>query len=120
MRRLLLLALLINLVTVTLADAQLKIRGRGDKIHFDPESIPANFKPSYEIMNKKCVKCHSMEYTVVSIQSGRAVVTGQPFDKQAVKAYGIKMLRKSTSDMNRHEIKDVAMLLNYLIDECKR
>jgi hypothetical protein len=58
-----------------------------------------------------------MERTVIAIQTGRAPITGQPFEKQAVKAYGIKMLRKPDSNMNKQEIRDVVMLLNFLLDE---
>jgi hypothetical protein len=58
-----------------------------------------------------------MERTVIAIQTGKAPITGQPFDKQAVKAYGIKMLRKPNSGMDKQEIRDVVMLLNFMLDE---
>jgi hypothetical protein len=32
-------------------------------------------------------------------------------------SYGIKMIRKPNSDMSKKEIKDIVMLLNYLVDE---
>lgn len=117
MKRLMLLAALITLITSSLAEARIKVKGRGDKMNFDPESIEATFKPSFDLMTKKCVKCHTMERTVISIQTGRAPITGQPFNKQAVKAYGIKMLRKPNSDMNKQEIRDIVLLLNHLLDE---
>lgn len=117
MKRIFMLAALITLITVSLADARIKVKGRGDKMNFDPESIDANFRPSFDLMTKKCVKCHTMERTVISIQTGRAPITGQPFNKQAVKAYGIKMLRKPNSEMNKQEIRDIVLLLNNLLDE---
>ena len=54
---------------------------------------------------------------MIAIQTGRAPITGQPFNRQAVKAYGIKMLRKPSSDMNKKEIRDIVVFLNYLLDE---
>lgn len=117
MKRFLLFAAIMTLTMASTADARVKVKGRGDKMNFDQESIPANFKPSFELMTRKCVKCHTMERTVIAVQTGRAPITGQPFDKQAVKAYGIKMLRKPNSDMNKQEIRDIVVLLNYLIDE---
>ena len=120
MKRLLLLTALITLATCSLADARIKVKGRGDKMSFDPDSINATYKPLLELMSRKCVKCHTLERTVIAIQTGRAPITGQPFDKQAVKAYGIKMLRKPNSDMNKQEIRDVVVLLNYLLDENKK
>lgn len=74
-------------------------------------------KPKFEIMKGKCVKCHTMERTIVAIKTGVAPVSGQPFDKGATKAYGIKMLRKPDSDMNKEQIKAVVELMNYLLDE---
>lgn len=117
MRKLILLVALFAVVLVTVAEARVKVKGRGDKLNFDTESIPANFKASFDMMTKKCSKCHTMERTVIAVQTGRAPITRQPFDKQAVKAYGIKMLRKPNSDMNKQEIRDVVILLNYLLDE---
>jgi len=117
MKRIFMLAALITLITASLADARIKVKGRGDKMNFDPESIDANFRPSFDLMTKKCVKCHTMERTVIAIQTGRAPITGQPFNKQAVKAYGIKMLRKPNSEMNKQEIRDIVLLLNNLLDE---
>ena len=120
MRNLFILVALFSVTLAMVAEARVKVKGRGDKLNFDAEGLPANFKTSFDIMTKKCVKCHTMERTVIAVQTGRAPITGQPFDKQAVKAYGIKMLRKPNSDMNKQEIRDVVVLLNYLLDENAR
>lgn len=117
MKKILLFAALVTLVVSSTADARIKVKGRGANMNFDPASIPANYQATFEMMTKKCIKCHTMERTVISIQTGRAPITGQPFDKQAVKAYGIKMLRKPNSDMNKQEIRDIVMLLNFFLDE---
>ena len=86
-------------------------------MNFSADGISEMYKPSFDLMQVKCIKCHSMERTVISIQTGRAPITGQPFNKQAVKAYGIKMLRKPDSNINKKEIRDIVVLLNYLLDE---
>ena len=117
MNKLYFLAALISLVVAANADARIKVKGRGAAMNFDPASIPAHLLPSYEMMSKKCVKCHTMERTVIAVQTGRAPITGQSFDKQAVKAYGIKMLRKPNSDMDKQNIREVVVLLNYILDE---
>ena len=96
--------------------AKIKTVGTGDKINFDQSQIPADMKSAFEIMKVKCIQCHTMERTVISIQSGIAPVTGQPFDKNATKSYGIKMLRKPKSNMSRDDVKQVVGLLNYLLD----
>lgn len=114
------IVLLIALGIVALsstADARIKVKGRGSAMNFDPASIPPQFQTTFANMSQKCIKCHTMERTVIAIQTGRAPITGQPFNKQAVKAYGIKMLRKPNSDMNKQEIRDFVVFLNYLLDE---
>ena len=117
MKKLLTLAVLIGLVLYSIAEARIKVAGRGTKMNFSAADIPEIYKHAFDLMQVKCVKCHTMERTVIAVQTGRAPITGQPFDKQAVKAYGIKMLRKPEADMNKKEIRDVVVLLNYFLDE---
>ena len=120
MKRTFLIAGIALFAFTTVSDARIKVKGRGANMTFDPGSIPPNFQAAFETMSKKCIKCHAMERTVIAVQTGRAPITGQPFDKQAVKAYGIKMLRKPNSEMNKQEIRDIVVLLNYLLDENAR
>jgi len=100
--------------------AKIKTVGSGDKMNFDASQIPADMRGAFEIMKVKCIQCHTQERTVIAIQTGIAPVTGQPFDKQATKAYGIKMLRKPKSNMTREDVKQVVNLMNYLIDEAAK
>jgi len=116
-----LIALLILLaIASTPVHAKIRSVGKGDKMNFDPSQIPADLKGAFEIMKAKCIQCHTQERTVIAIQTGIAPVTGQPFDKQATKAYGIKMLRKPKSNMTREEVKQVVNLMNFLIDEAAK
>jgi hypothetical protein len=100
--------------------AAVRTVGRSDSMNFDPSSIPSSMKSSFDIMKLKCVKCHTMERTVLAITTGVAPITGQPFDRAATRAYGTKMLRKPDSNMNKQEVKAVCDLMNYLIDEAAR
>lgn len=117
MKKFLFLTAFISLIVTSNVDARVKVKGRGAMMNFDPASIPAQFQATFEMMSKKCIKCHTMERTVIAIQTGRAPITGQLFDRQAIKAYGIKMLRKPNSDMNKQEIRETVLLLNYIMDE---
>jgi hypothetical protein len=99
------------------ADAGLKILGKGDTMRLDSSGLPANMKANYEVMKAKCVKCHTLERAIVSMQTGKAPITGQLFDKNASKSYGIKMLRKPDSNMNKQEVKAVVDLMNYLLEQ---
>jgi len=103
-----------------LAAADLKTVGSGDAMNFDSSGFSADMKPKFEIMKVKCVKCHTMERTIVAIKTGVAPISGQPFDRGATKAYGVKMMRKPDSDMNKDQVKAVVDLMNYLLDEAAR
>ena len=94
--------------------------GKGDSLNFDSSSIPSSMKASFDVMKVRCIKCHTMERTVVAITTGVAPITGQPFDRAATRAYGIKMLRKPDSNMNKQEVKVVVDLMNYLLDEAAK
>jgi len=100
--------------------AGLKVIGKGDAMRLDPSGFSPEMKAAYEIMKVKCVKCHTLERTIVAVQTGIAPISGQPFDRGATKAYGVKMLRKPDSNMNKQEVKAVVDLMNYLLDEAAR
>ena len=116
----LVVAAMLCLAASPLAAADLKTIGSGDAMNFDPAGFPADMKPKFEVMKVKCIKCHTMERTIVAIKTGVAPISGQPFDRGATKAYGIKMLRKPDSDMNKEQVKAVVDLMNYLLDEASR
>ena len=102
------------------AHAGLKVVGRGDSMRFDPSAFPPNMKADYEIMKVKCIKCHTLERTIVAITTGIAPISGQIFDRNATKAYGVKMMRKPDSNMNKQEVKAVVDLMNYLLAEAAK
>ena len=116
----LLIALFALTLTATAAHAGLKVIGKGDAMRLDPTAFPPQMKANYEIVRVKCVKCHTLERTIVAIQTGVAPISGQPFDRNATKAYGIKMLRKPDSNMSKAEVKASVDLLNYLLSESER
>lgn len=120
MKKIFLLTALVILSVAAAADARVKVRGRGAAMNFDVASLPPQYHATFEMMTKKCSKCHTMERTVVAVQTGRAPITGQIFDRQAIKAYGIKMLRKPNSDMNKQEIRDVVILMSFILEENKK
>ena len=109
--------LLLFCMVATSAHAGLKVVGKGDNMRYDPSSFPPVMKANYEIMKVKCIKCHTLERTVVAIQTGVAPISGQPFDRNATKAYGVKMLRKPDSNMSKKEVKATVELMNWLLDQ---
>ena len=119
MKKILLTLLLVSL-SATVAHAGLKVVGKGDSMRYDPSSFPPAMKANYEIVKVKCIKCHTLERTIVAVQTGVAPISGQPFDRNATKAYGVKMLRKPDSNMSKPEVKASVDLLNYLLAETER
>jgi hypothetical protein len=115
-----LFTLLLCALSAGSAYAGLTVLGKGDTMRLDPSSFPPQMKANYEILKVKCVKCHTLERTIVAIKTGIAPITGQPFDRGATKAYGIKMLRKPDSNMSKAEVKAAVDLLNFLLVESER
>jgi len=107
-------------LSCSIAHAGIKVLGKGDSMRFDPSDFPPAMKANYDIMKTKCVKCHTLERTVIAITTGIAPISGQPFDRNATKAYGIKMLRKPDSNMNKQEVKATVDLMNWMLDEVNK
>lgn len=116
----LLVTLLLLTATATAAQAGLKLIGKGDATRLDPSAYPPAMKANYDIVRVKCVKCHTLERTIVAVQTGVAPISGQPFDRNATRAYGVKMLRKPDSNMSKAEVKASVELLNFLLVETER
>ncbi len=111
---------LINLCTLLAAgttQAAVKTIGKGETLNFDPATIQTSQQANYALLQAKCKKCHTLERTVVAVRTGVAPISGGIFDRHAVKRYGVKMLRKSDSNMTKDDVKAVNELLNSLLDE---
>ena len=102
------------------AAAALRTIGKGDSIQFDVSRFPDQMKSNYQILKLRCVKCHTLERTVFAIKNGIAPISGLPFDRNATKAYGIKMMRKSDSGMTKTESKATVEVMNFMLDEASR
>jgi hypothetical protein len=112
---------ILSLVLSSSAYAGLKTIGSGNAMRLDPSGFPPDMRERYEkVMQVRCIKCHTLERAIIALKTGVAPITGQPFDRNATKAYGIKMMRKPDSNMTREEVKEVVILLNYLLDEAAR
>lgn len=116
----LLFVLMLIVIYCTPALASLKTVGHGNNMTIDPSGFPPHQKDNWNIMRVRCVKCHTMERTIIAINTGVAPVSGQPFDRGAVKAYGVKMLRKPDSNMTKAEVKSCVDLMNYLLDVAQK
>lgn len=102
------------------AQAAVKTVGKGETLNFDPAAVQTNQQANYAVLQAKCKKCHTMERTVVAVRSGIAPISGGVFDRNAVKRYGVKMLRKSDSNMTKDDVKAVNELLNSLMDDAAK
>ena len=116
----LMLTLFVLIISATSAHAGLKVIGKGDAMRLDATAFPPAMKANYDVVRVKCVKCHTLERTIVAIKTGVAPISGQPFDRSATKAYGVKMLRKPDSNMTKPEVKASVDLMNYLLAESEK
>lgn len=118
MRKIILAALVVAAMA-TGALAELKVTGTGAKIQVDTAAFPPDMKTAYDLFKAKCVKCHGLDRSILTIQQG-VTPSGVPFDHNSVKDYGAKMLRKSDSDMTLKEVKVILTVLDYMIDEAAK
>lgn len=121
MKRLVFTACLTMLVagTASLSRAELKTIGTGADMGVDVSGFPPAMKELYPLFVKKCIKCHGMDRTFVTIQTGMTP-SGSVFDNSAVDAYGAKMLRKPDADMTKAEVKKFIELMKYMLDEAAK
>ena len=99
------------------ASAKLILMGAGSDMEFDASAFPSKMKDAYGLMKAKCLKCHTMERTVVAVTRGVAPITGLKFDKSITQDYGIKHMRKPDADLSKKDVKTIVELLNFLLDE---
>ncbi len=100
--------------------AGLMTTGTGETLNIDERMLPPQYMVAYKYMKVRCIKCHTMERTVVAIRMGIAPITGGEFNRKATTSYGIKMLRKKDSGMSKNEVAEVVELLNYLLSEAQK
>jgi hypothetical protein len=111
------IAMTICLLSCATSHATLKVTGNGDRQRLDPSGFPPDMQSAYQLMEHKCVKCHTLERTVTALKTGIAPISGLEFDKKSATAYGVKMMRKPDAGMSAQEAKAIVNLLIYLIDE---
>jgi hypothetical protein len=100
------------------AQAGMTVIGKGDDMRLDATLFPPEMKANYEIFRVRCAECHTLERTIVAIQTGVMPASGKPFNKASIKGYMVKMLR--SSDLTKAEVKSSLDLMNYLITENDR
>ncbi|MHB8764158.1 MAG: cytochrome C [Deferrisomatales bacterium] len=118
------LALLLVALAFAPAAAELKVVGEGDTRTFDPSGFPPDIQEKYAVAAVRCANnsanCHAFGRTVDAIMTGMGPISKLPFDKEAAKLYGVKMMRKPESGMDKKETKAVVELLYYLLDQVRR
>jgi endo-beta-N-acetylglucosaminidase D len=87
----------------------------GDDVFFDKSEMPPAMVEGYLVMKVKCAKCHKLSRTVIAVNTGIGESTHTIFNRASTKKYGLKMMRKRDSDMNKKEVDVVIEALNYML-----
>lgn len=103
----------------SISRAEIKTIGAGADMGVDITTFPPAMKEIYPLFNKKCIKCHGMDRTYVTIQTGMTP-SGAIFDNAAVDAYGAKMLRKPDADMTKPEVRKFVEFMKFLLEEAAK
>ena len=108
------------LISAAPSPAALKVIGYGRQMHLDVSGFPPEMREDYKVVQDKCVQCHTMERIIMAVKTGLGPVSGLPFDKKAVAAYGERMLKRSNPGMSSAEVQKAVDFLDFLIDEMGR
>lgn len=116
----LLLQVTLLLLMVSVGHASIKVIGSGESMRLDVSSLPSSMKQGYDIIRNKCTKCHTAERIIIAIQNGVAPISGQAFDQNAAKSYGVKMMRKSGGNISKEDLKPAMALIAWLLNEAAK
>jgi hypothetical protein len=111
------LTMILCLLFTASSHAALKVIGSGNTRQLDPTGFPPEMKSAYQLMQKKCTYCHTMERVVIALQTGIAPTTLLEFNKKTARDHCVKMVRKPNSNISQQDAKIIVDLLYYLIDE---
>ena len=117
MRKTILVVTMALLMMSAVSHASVKIVGKEGFREFDSSDFPPDKKASYKIMKARCTQCHTLDRVVQSIVTGIASSSWQPFDQNAAKTYGDRVMRKANKNMTKEEVKSVVVLMQWLITE---
>ena len=107
------------LFMAAMSEAALKVVGKDATASFDTSGFPAARQEGMKLMVEKCnnTKCHTMQYAVDAIKNGIAPITKSPFDKAAARAYGLKMMRRPDSGIDKNQAKIIVDTIFFLLEE---
>jgi hypothetical protein len=121
MKRFSLLPIAVFVLTVA-SHAGLIVVGAGEEKRLDPSGFPAERQKQYKLMDSKCGTggCHGLGRVIKAVESGVAPISLTEFHKGTAKAYGIKMMRKPDSGVNKKDARAIVDLIYFLIDEAHK
>ena len=108
------------LMTASMGYGAVKTVGSNATLAFDPSNFPPDMRSNYEIVQEKCVGCHTLERLVVAVTSGVAPISGQVFSSRClVKGFGCKP-RKGRQTASKQDAKAALDLTNYLLKQADK
>jgi len=102
------------------AFASLKFSGSGSDRQINTGSFPPQMKANYELMSSKCTKCHSLERLVISLKTGIAPISNQPFNLEHMQTDINSMVRRSNArkfPISKEESQSIFAVLKYMLEE---
>jgi len=96
-----------------LSSAELKTVGEGKQQKLVRSQFPGKNAEQYDIFAKKCTKCHAEARPIAALQSGKTPISRGDFDREGIKEYVVKMMRKPNSGIDREQAKDIIEFLEY-------
>lgn len=93
------------------AQAELKTTGEGKEQRLDPAQFTADSRVGYELFAQRCTQCHAMSRPISALTNGKTPISGDAFDREGIKKYVVKMMRKPNSGISREDAKTIVDFL---------
>lgn len=104
-------ALLLATLGAGAAQAELKTTGEGKEQRLDPAQFDSDSRVRYELFAQRCTQCHAMSRPISALTNGKTPISGDTFDREGIKKYVVKMMRKPNSGISREDAKAIVDFL---------
>lgn len=104
-------ALAVPLLWPRPASAELQVRGEGRAQLLEREQFAQADRSRYDLFAEKCTRCHAMARPIAALLSGTTPISQESFDREGIKKYVVKMMRKPNSGIDKEDAKEIIVFL---------
>lgn len=99
--------------------SELITKGEGKEKVLVADQFPPKQRQRFALFAKKCTQCHEMARPIAALNTGITPVTGGVFNRDEVKKYVVKMMRKPNSGITRDDAREILLFLLYALEQAR-